>query len=572
MNMVINMINQLSSILSNNDYRTLFTEYFASLQSEVPFVAAELYLFPRNEKKITTYRSIKGRLYEKSFSYNDIEGTLIEDIVIEKEEKRLLASELFNTKSLIKDSYYFDEGAKMLYVYPMIEVSKLNAVMVLLFEDEFEIDLTIELELLSAKISMLYAQDKVEKDKHNYKKILLNERIYPYQVTDINDELLNHHISTDYSKPKVIKNDGKYYELHKINDSEGYLKDISNEIDLRVNEAEAYKDKTTLFNTMNKLMKDIEELSQYSLIQIKFSNAYELDVSLTLRKLFKRGQLYRSNHSALVLFPSSDKRVLNKNLRLIKDSLKTIMTFEYQIGVIRYPVDVKTEVLSMLDAITDSDSEFYDKNLHMKIVNTLTEKKRIIQKIEKENYELKFHPIINTKNQLEGYYVSHDIDQMTFEDKRIELLIIQYTLRTIQKVGKKTRFFIDVSDELVKSQEFLNVLKDFRHFEGFFKPISFIFDCNDTTAEQYLIQKESKISRRSVEALYQKQKKANYLFQNIIYDNYSKEYIHFLSSIEDKGIIPVFEVESREELQYVVDYQIGFVYTKKAQDVLIVKG
>jgi hypothetical protein len=248
------------------------------------------------------------------------------------------------------------------------------------------------------------------------------------------------------------------------------------------------------------------------------------------------------------------------------------MTFEFSLGVIRYPNDVKKEIIQMLQIVSDSDYEFYEKNIHIDVINTLVIKKQIIEKISNQTYELKFHPIVNTKNQLEGYLVTHGIDERTIRDKRIELLIIQYSLETIQKVKKKTRFFINVSNELVKSIEFLDVLKQFRNFDSFFNNVSFIFDEANTESEEYLIKKKSKISRRSVESLYKQQKKVDFLFQNIIYDGYSREYVRFLSELEDKGVRPIFEVASKNDLQFVIDSGIGFVYTKMAQDVLIVKS
>ncbi len=566
------MLNQLSSILNTNDYRDLLTQFFAALSDEVPFISAELYLFPNNERKITTYRSIKERLYEKKFFYSDMNDTLIEEVFADKEYVKYFASDLFNKRSMIKNSYYFDEGAKMIEVYPLVNVSKLNGVMVLLFEDEVTNDIELYMEFLNAKLSLLYASEQAEKEKLYYKKILLNEKIYPYNTMDVNKELLNHHNNAEVSIKRVIKNDGKYYELTKIDDESGFMRDISNEIDLKIENAKAYKDHDTSLNTMNKLTQIINETDEYALLEIKFNSVYVLDVSKVLMDHFKRTQLFRSNESIYILFNTNDKRLLNKSLRIVKEALQTIMTFEYKVGVVRVPNDVKKNCVKMLKTVTNSDYDFYSKKVHTDVVNSLVIKKQIIDKISNDSYELKFHPIVNTKNQLEGYLVTHGIDSETIKDKRIELLMIQYTLRSILKVKKRAMFFIEVSDELVKSTEFSDVLKEFRNIKDFYKSISFIFDTVGTDSEKYLSKKESKISRRSIESLYKQEKQINYLFQSILYDDYSKEYIEFLSSLEYKGITPIFEVERKDDLQFVVDYGVGFVYTRMAQDVLIVKG
>jgi len=498
--------------------------------------------------------------------------TLIEEVFADKDYVKYFASDLFNKRSMIKNSYYFDEGAKMIEVYPLVNISKLNGVMVLLFEDEVNNEIELYMEFLNAKLSLLYASEQAEKEKLYYKKILLNEKIYPYNTMDVNKELLSHHNNAEVSIKRVIKNDGKYYELTKIDDESGFMRDISSEIDLKIENAKAYKDHDTSLNTMNKLTQVINETDEYALLEIEFDSVYVLDVSKVLMDHFKRTQLFRSNESIYILFKTNDKRLLNKSLRIVKEALQTIMTFEYKVGVVRVPNDVKKNCVKMLKTVTNSDYDFYSKKVHTDVVNSLVIKKQIIDKISNDSYELKFHPIVNTKNQLEGYLVTHGIDSETIKDKRIELLMIQYTLRSILKVKKRAMFFIEVSDELVKSTEFTDVLKEFRSIKDFYKSISFIFDTVGTDSEKYLFKKESKISRRSIESLYKQEKQINYLFQSILYDDYSKEYIEFLSSLEYKGITPIFEVERKDDLQFVVDYGVGFVYTRMAQDVLIVKG
>lgn len=566
------MLSRMSEILTITDQRELYMQFFNMLQDEAPFLSAELYLFPNDERRIKTFRYIKGRLYEKSFLYHEMEDSLIEEVFIDKTEGSYEVSDLFNKRSLIKNTYYFDEGAKYITYYPLLETSKLHAVLVLLYEDEWKEDLSEYIELLNIRVSMNEMVSKLKSDKLYYQKILHHKKIYPYNIQTLNKDMRKHHDSSEVSKPKTIKSEGKYYELTKVDEENGFLMDVSGEIELKISEQTAYRDFDTKLNTLNKLSKDMSSIEDYSLIQVQFESVYLLDVTKQLLEVFKRNQLFRSENSIYILVNHTDKRVLNKHIRETKDQLSNIMTFEYKLGVLRVPIDVKRDILDMLQIVTDSEHEFYDKKTHKAVVNTLVTKKQIISKIQNDSYELKFHPIVNTRNQLEGYLVTHGIDSETIKDKRIELLITQYTLESIRRVEKRAKFFINVSDELVKTNEFLDVLKQFRHFQDYYKDITFIFDTAHSEAEQYLLSKESKIARKSVEMIYQDEKDVDYLFQNIVYDNYSKEYIHFLGSLEDKGIIPIFEVAEKSDLQYVVDNGIGFVYTKMAQDVLIVKG
>ncbi len=564
------MLYQLSSILHINDYDELLTTYFSMLQDEAAFISVELYLFPKMKREIISYRFTNGYLYKKAHKLTDMEDTILEEQFVEKEFTQYMGSDLMQKRSLAKESYYFDEGAKMIQAYPMIEISRLNASMVLLFEDEFEIDVSDAIEFLNAKLSILFTSEELKEEKLYYQKILLNEKIFPYKVDEINDELKKHHQTAENTKKKVIKNDGKYYELTKIDVESGYLKDISYEISLRVSEQEAFRDQETRFNTLNKLKQSLE--GQYSIIELQFEETYLHDVRKKALDLYDRQQLFRDENKIFVLLDFTDKRLLNKEVRSLKDTLGNIMTFEYSIGVIRVPVDVKKDPLKLLQAITDSEYEFYDAKEHKKMIGLLVQKKNVIDKISANRHELSFHPIVNTRSRLEGYFVSLGIDEVILEDKRVELMLVHYAMEQIRQIKKDVIYFIKISDALCKTKELEDLLKQYKHEQDLFKKVTLIFDSIGTRSEEYLLWKQSKIARNSVEALFKQEKIVDYLFQKIAYEDFNKEYFAFLSRLEDKGIIPVFEVDTKEELQYVIDYGIGFVYTKNAKDVLIEKN
>ena len=547
-------------------------DFFNALQDDYQFIAAEVYIFPPYIRKIDSFRYIKGRLYEKSFSYKDMDNTLVEEIFVNKKKVSVHSSDLFSKKSLAKDSYYFDLDANLVVAYPLIEGRRLNAVITFSFSEEIDIDLSDLVEFINIKLTMLNSIQKELMEKETLKTILLKQGVHPYKVgKDLSKELLNHHNKAKIGETKTIKNDDKYYDLIKMDSESGYLADITTEIGLKISESLAYQDPDTKLNNINKLQRIIEANKNYSVLEISFKDVYLFDVTKSMLKLFKRSELFRSESSIFVYFEHSDKRLLNKSMRLIKESLGNIMTFEYHFGIVRVPNDIEKDVLKFLRIITLSDNDYYDKLDHIDVVNVLVTKRVIIDKIKNESYELKFHPIVNTKNQLEGYLVTHGIDHETIKDKRIELLITEYTLKTIRRVKKRVNFFIDVSEELVKSDEFLTVIKQFRQNSELFKRIFFIFDSVGTEAEEYLVKKESKIARRSVESLYKQEKTVDFIFQNIVYEAYSDEYIDFLGKLEEKGIIPIFEVDNKRDLQFIIDNKIGFVYTKTAQDVLIEK-
>ncbi len=566
------MINKLSNILKQNNSRDLFMDFFNALSIDYQFNAAEVYIFPPFIRKIDSFRYIKGRLYEKSFDYKDMDNTLVEEIFVNKEKVSVHSSDLFNKKSMAKDSYYFDLDANLVLAYPLIDGNRLNGIITFSFADELDVDLSSFVEFINIKLTMLNSIEHELQEKETLKKILLKQGVHTYKIgKDISEELLNHHNNTKIGETKTIKNDNKYYELIKMDSASGYLADITTEIGLKISESLAYQDPDTKLNNINKLQRMIDANKNFSVLEITFKDVYLFDVTKSMLKLFKRSELFRSESSIFVYFDHSDKRLLNKAMRLIKESLGNIMTFEYQFGIIRVPHDVEKDILKVLKIITISDHDYYDKTDHIDIVNVLVTKRVIIDKISNESYELKFHPIVNTKNQLEGYLVTHGIDTETIKDKRIELLITEYTLKTIKRVQKRVDFFIDISEELVKSDEFLTVIKQFRQNTELFKRIFFIFDSVGTEAEAYLVKKESKIARRSVESLYKQEKTVDFIFQNIVYEDYSNEYIDFLGKLEEKHIIPIFEVDNKRDLQFIIDNKIGFVYTKTAQDVLIEK-
>ena len=242
MSRIETIINLSSLALKNDNIRENLMEFSRSLEEfisfdEVLFVIltkADLEVIPEfldTFNKVNTYQYKKGRLYERSFSFNNLSGTIIEMLISLNHEVLMDFTETpIPVKNLLTDESYTDEGVKTLFALPLYYEKELFGCVIFtsLSENSLEHSDTLNLKLagklLEFKLISLFYQENLRSqniimqtairdlkegmfylDPEN-KKILLTEQLANFLQS--NTRIIS---QEDYLK-MIVEDDKKIYE------------------------------------------------------------------------------------------------------------------------------------------------------------------------------------------------------------------------------------------------------------------------------------------------------------------------------------------------------------------------
>ena len=269
-------INLINIALINNNERDCLIEFSKHLESIVSFNEALYVVFTKatfemlpeffeNINKVNTYNYKKQRLYEREFSYNNINGTIIEMLISANHEMMVdFNDSLLPLKDLITNKTYLENKVKSLIAIPLKYEKEMFACAVFtsidnsLNESDAMITLKIACKLLEFKLISLYYQESLRAQR-NILQIAINDlqdgMFYyePIKQKMIFTEQLARFLNIEHLS--ISKDD--YLKL--INDDDLHIyQTIKNSLDI----GESYKIEYNL-KVKDKMIRVLEKASPY---------------------------------------------------------------------------------------------------------------------------------------------------------------------------------------------------------------------------------------------------------------------------------------------------------------------
>ncbi|XMB87351.1 hypothetical protein RJG79_06010 [Mycoplasmatota bacterium WC44] len=581
-----NILYQLSNILQANDYRKLLTEFSDIINSYIPFNDSTFYLFDNSVNSITEkyqvkcYRYIKGRLYDDIISFDNFENSILEQLYLNKETIILDSSRMHEFKDFFKNDYLSQLNYKQAIGLPFINGLQVYGGIVIKFSNECELPyevLELACELLNAKlITLNINKNELEKLK-SLSMMADKENITTYSISNldnINDEINfiikgNHSTLVSTDKTSLIFNlRSKVYRQVVIDKSSGYVMDITDEINThRKVLNDVYYDVEYKLYNKNKLQEEMKLSDEFTLIKLSYDNTYYLDVKKIVQKMFSTDLNSIVDGDIIILTRISDKRKLKKMISDLESELATVLTLDYDIGLISYPKDLNNKeiIIDILDTITKSSEHFYNKSVHFRKENRLIKKINIINAIKENKIELYYYPIIDLNEKLVAYYVKLANFHEEIDDKRLELRLLKLILNRVLKKLGNYEFIVDISDKLINNYDMIRFLDELNLEKNLTRKLCFAFSTNNDSFKTYLRKKKIKVAfNGDIEVFYKEKLKTDYYFAHCIYDDYSNPYLDMLSKMEGLGITkPIFTTHKIEDFNYLVENQVGYLITDR---------
>lgn len=536
-----------SLAMSKTTYRDVLTNFFNEFSNDsLTFVDC---FIVEEQEVVTRYRYKKGRLYEDNFTFKDIDDTIIEEMMINPKEQYIYQPQLFlDIKS--KKNYV----GNMLYVKPIIVDNQVHGLLSLHLTET--VDNISDLVTLAQKLLMLKANLKVTKELSRLKIVLNNEDINLFKVSELSSKIKKLFINDNLEDPVKIKE--KLYKMYKLNSTYGYLVNVSNEESLKHEKEEAYRDRNTSLNSFNKFLKEYSDNSSVTVIEIQFATSYIYDVVKALKGI---NNIYQTENGIYIVLDSHDKRKLKSQLNVIKNMLSKVKTLKYLVGVLRVGKDVKNFNKELLNSITKSNTEFYDKELFKTEIYNINRKQIAYNQLKQATYEHKRLNIMSLNNHLVAHYFPL-VDR--FDDNRMELLKLIDLLNEVMSYKDSIPLMIEISDELLESYNMVEELEKYKLTSKLYSKLTFVFNKKHSSFEMYLHEKNVKIGRKSFEEVVSRKIGADYLFLDVPYERTSNYLLELLSKYQNDSIVmPIFRVKDRSDLMYLIDNQVGYVYQNK---------
>ncbi len=561
--MYYNIINRLVIAFNKSNVRNVLIDFNKILSDNFSYHDSVFYFFEveNGTDYLKSYRYKSGRLYEKKHNFEHFEHSLLEKMYL---EKVIFETDILKTNytNFYTGEYYRETDILDVITIPLVKNLHLYGVVMINFINNPKVDLKmleIIFELLNIWFQNYQKYNQVINLVTEYQQIFNNEKIKYHSINAMSDLVLNKHLTMEVNEQHNYQVNQSFYKQVKLSSETNYCRNITAETLLRKRMHLDVYETEGVFNK-NKLLIEINSLDSFSLLKIN-SNRIKLALEDLLKLELK---IFLVDNNLVVLFETTDLRIINKDKNNIVKVLNKKLLINYRVGIIRFKKDIKKRagILDLLEYLTNSHSEYFDEQLLINYQRRNVEHDSFLQAIKDKKIDYILKPIIDFASELKGYLVTtkENQDNLTIEQR---MALIKNILHSVKNVPAGF-FVIELSDDLI-SEDFIKFLKSLKINKVLTERLIFKYDVVASSFDEYLIFKGIKIARgNDIEFILNNKIKTDYYLTNFNFNQSSRYFLDLLANLEEENILKsIIFTNDKLSYQFLKNRMVGFIYSNK---------